>query len=274
MRATGRELLTDNPLLARERRRWWRRGWLWVPVALMAWLPMSYLARSPDAAMMLGAISLWQGALLSTVQATLRPDIALALFFVYLSVHNAGWHSVRQHLGVTLTTPGQVIVAKVAGPLGLLVALHLVGGYFYYSHLTHDPTLVLGPAWPNGPRLHVAYVVMPVAMVEDMLFASVCVLVALEQFLAHADAFTATFRALGWLLLVCVGIAVCQWSWEVAVYFAPLSFFEFLVFNPAEAFLLGNAAWFALALPLELAIIRATLGRLVRRLPQDLGREG
>lgn len=267
------DLLFDNPLLTRERRRWWRRGWLWLPLLLAAWVPMSYLVRTPDAGMLVGVLSFWQGAALSTLQTVARPDVALALFFAYLAVHNAGWHDLRAHLGPTLLRPAQIIVGKAAVPIALLAVLHLVGASYYYGYLVLDPGLYASPLGEAGPRVHLAYVVMPFAMLEDMLFATLAVLVALEQSLLRRDPFLATGAAIWRLLLVGLGIAVCQWAWELVVLLGPLEFVEYLVYNPGAGFLLGNATWFGLVYPLETTVIVLTWRRLSRQLDSLLDRE-
>lgn len=273
MFAHARECLIDNPLLTRERRRWARRGWVWLPLALLAWVPMSILARDSDAGMMLGVVSVWEAAALSTLQVLLRPDILLAMFFVYLGVHSAGWHAMRPHLGATLITPGQVIAGKVLIPIGVLVVLHSAGSYFYYGHLVLDTQLYFQPWGPGGPRWHLAYAIMPLALLEDMLFGVVAVLVALEQYLLRRDALGATIHTFLRLMMVCAGIAVCQWVWELAVLLGPIELVQYLVFNPRASFVIGNGVWFALVLPFEWVVIRLTLRRITRELPRVLGRE-
>lgn len=273
MRRWFDEVWIDNPLLTRERRRWRRRGWFWLPLVLLAWVPMSLLVRTPDAAMMVGVVSFWQSAALSTLQTVMRPDIVLGLFLAYLAVHNAGWHELRHHLGTTLLRPAQVIVGKAAVPVLLLAALHILGAGFYYGHLVLDPELYALPFGEGGLRLHLAYVVMPLATVEDLLFATLAVLVALEQYLLRRDPFIATGSAIARLMWVGLGIAVCQWVWELVVLLGPMEFVEFLVFNPGPAFLMGNATWFGLVYPLEITIIVLTWRRLSRQLDGLLGRE-
>ncbi|MBX3728835.1 MAG: hypothetical protein KF858_06595 [Candidatus Sumerlaeia bacterium] len=132
------------------------------------------------------------------------------------------------------------------------------------------PTTATAAATPTAAapvfRFHAAWPIFFFAVLEDLLYAALLVLVAMREYPFRRDPLVATFRAVGWMALAGVGILACSWAYMLVIWLAPWSFNRTMAFNPGLDMLMGNAVWFALVLPFEAFLVwrhgRAVLRRM------------
>jgi len=137
-----------------------------------------------------------------------------------------------------------------------------------------DTTIVVEPfvpAQPPAPRGVVVSAGVPVTvfgLLEDFLYSAAMVLIAASQFLFRRDPIQAAMHALWRIALLGALIAAAGWAWFVASLALPPDAVYALARNPALEFLVANAVWFALVLPIEIAAI-AHYWRHAVRLTRD-----
>ncbi len=121
----------------------------------------------------------------------------------------------------------------------------------------------------NGRQLVVSGA-LPVAvlgLLEDFLYSTLVILIAMSVYLFRRDAFHATFAGLGRLFVAGVAIVFAGWAWTLVSLFLPDRFLFRFALNPALDLIIANAVWFGIVLPLELFLIR----RYYRLLKRDTG---
>ncbi len=137
-----RASLADNPILNRERRLFTRYWWAWLALIVVVWVPLSYLTRVIfDGSTV--KMSLWQAALVQSLQLVVRPDLLIAFFLVYRATCHQRWKGMRDEIAVTLLTPLQLVVGKAFVPVVLLVVLNAFASFFAYYSILSDPTYLI-----------------------------------------------------------------------------------------------------------------------------------
>jgi hypothetical protein len=125
----------------------------------------------------------------------------------------------------------------------------------------------------GGPTYPIGIPVMLLAFVEDVLFATVVVLIAMHSYILDHDPLRATLRALAWLFLFGLAVALCNFAWPLISFYVPIlpeRVFIWMIMDFSRTMLLGNIVWFGTILPLECIIIVILWMRLKRNLARWL----
>ena len=129
------------------------------------------------------------------------------------------------------------------------------------------------PTEVTGMRINAGLPVMLFGFLEDLFFCALVVMLGLRQYMLRHHALMATFTALGWLMLIGAGIALCSWLSHFLWFLLPDGMIDMLVYSQGLQMLYDNSFWFATVLPYEL-LLTLVIGRsLVRKIPGLLREE-
>lgn len=195
-----------NPVLRRERRRLlWGDRWIWFTVLLL-WLPLSWVLRVYwlQLAGGVGApTGVFQSAVLYYLPMVARPDVIIGLAMAARLFPAGEWQREREDLLVTLLTPGQILRGKIAAMWVFIIALMVVAAPVFYVPLLGRIGLTREDVAAEPLLTSLG---LGAAILEDIAFAAVCVLLAIWGTLRWRDPFGRVIR-----VIVCtgaVGVAV------------------------------------------------------------------
>ncbi len=268
----GQSILADNPVLRREARAFLRRAFILLPALLAVWVPLTWVTRIVVPQQIGANVSPMAAELIHALAMAFRPDVFIALFLVQRSASREIWHQCREELAVTFLSPARILAGKAFVPIALLAFFHAVGIWFYYGDLLIDPVYFVsfqdgGLYFPVGP------LIMLLAFIEDLFFATVIVLIALRAYLFQPDAMQATLGAIVRLFLFGLAVCLCSWAWPLILNFLPIPWIGWMLTDFGRFLLLGNLVWFALILPLETILVALLWWKLTRKLSRWLQRE-
>jgi hypothetical protein len=245
---------------------------IWLPALLAIWVPLTWATRVLIPQMMGGNVTVFAAELLHALAMAFRPDVLIALLLVQRSASRDVWHATREEMAVTFLTAGPIIVGKAIVPVALLSVFHAFGIWYYYAELLTDPIYQL-PLWLAGPSIPLGIPIMGLAFAEDVLFATVVVLIALRCFLLGTDPFHATLQAIARLLVFGLLVCLCSWAWPLIYNLMPFDWSMWLIIDLRRFLITSNLAWFSMILPMEIAVIVFVSWRLRKRLNRWLRME-
>lgn len=141
---------------------------------------------------------------------------------------------------------------------------------------TVDVAPFVPPPPPPRPRGIVVSAGIPVTifgLLEDFLYSATMVLIAAHQFFFRREPMLAAMHALWRIALVGACIAIAGWVWTIASMAMPYRMLAWFADRPVIEFLLANAVWFSLVLPLETAVIAVCWRRAVRQTEEWLRKD-
>jgi len=271
--------LARNPVAQRELRFLRRKWWLVLMIALLAWVPLQWLVRS---LWDIGGpvMGFWQSIATYTLILMYRPDLLFAFVIVAAMASETRWWQSREEFAVTTLSGRELAFGMAIGPLILLALLHIAMAPVAYRTLLTDSTYEFLVYWQAGASidwfpptqpgqgilLNAAWLVIPFAILEDIFYAALALLVAMNQFLLRRDTWRAAFWAFLQMTIVSAGIAACSFVYYAVTWAISDEFFVRLMMTPPLDFLVGNASWFGSVLPYQLLLIWYFWRRLARRL--------
>ncbi|MEQ8822364.1 MAG: hypothetical protein RLY93_19180 [Sumerlaeia bacterium] len=274
-RASRRRFLKEfreNPVLAREGRML-RRGWLqWLLIVAGVWLPVALLTRVFLYTLTGGAMAGLPLVLLMVVDTlglVFRPDIFLGFFVVYRMAANEGWEQMREPLALTFLGERQIAVSKFAVPFALLAGLNLLAAPFYYwQFFATEQYFVPIERWGIG-EISTGALLVPFAVCEDIFFAALVVLVAMNAYLFRHQPLWETIKGVGVMALV--GLAASLAS--LVTLFIPVQWYLSVGRHWGWVHLMENAVFFAVVFPVQWLLILYFWRRTVRNLGRWLHEE-
>jgi hypothetical protein len=240
-------------------------------VLALVWAPAQFLARD----MGIGGPGMGGGlaAMMASqvLRLMFRPDVLLAFVLCYMASRAPHWAGAREELAVTHLTAARLALGKAAVPVIALAILHALGAAFYYMDLLLAPELRVPTRL--GVAVNIGIPIALLAWVEDVLYATIVVLVGLRAFLFGRHALLAAFRGFGLVIALGLGVALASLAFDVITTFLPMRALIWLIQTEARVILVGNAVFFALVLPYELLAIALLRRALVRDTEAWLARE-
>lgn len=258
-------LLFGNPIVRREWRAFLRRAYLWIPALLIIWVPMTWLTRLYVQNLTTGIMTPVASEALHSLAMAFRPDVLVAMILVQNRASRGLWHHARDEYAVTMLTPSRLLLGKVIVPVTLISIFHLCGAGYYYSDLLQDPWYIVR-LMDDGPAFHAGVPIIVFALVEDLLFGIVAVMIAARVFLLETDVLKASLRAAVRLFLIGALVYACNFAWSLILLVLPVEWQWWLLTEPGRFMLASNAVWFATIIPAELMVIAFLWWRTTRRL--------
>jgi len=262
----------DNPILRHDARSLLRRWWAWAGLIVIVWMPAAMMSRGLNARISLGAMLWWQAKLVQATQLMIRPDILLIFFLVHRAASARGWHSMRTELALTRLSCTEIVAAKGIVPLLVVVPLNIAASWFYYRDLMGNGMYILRVG--ESGVLSAGSFVAAFAAAEDILYAAMVTTIVLREFLYGRDLLLTSLRAIAKVSVAGFVIYCIAHVWDVVLALMPWPALRWLIYNPAAELLIGNAVWFAMALPFEWWLIRRYLRRMEALMPRWMEHEG
>lgn len=261
----------SNPMLAREWCRY-RRRWLpLVVLLLLGWVPTAWLFRvqllrnAPMINSSLGEL------LFLCTSFWLRPDILTGIFLAYRAFRQEEWQSLRRDIALTHLTSAQILAGKCAIPVAIGVLLNVTSTPFYYESLRDPRTSFISLAgidvWTGG-------LILVFAVLEDIFFSTLVVLLSVRGFLGGDDPLASVLRSLGAIALrgSVIGL-LSALAGQVYLLAAILllgsagAWIQLIGSGQGWDFLFSNAIFMLIVLPAEWLLLRRLVSQLRRDLP-------
>lgn len=248
--------LLNDPLLRQQTLRLQRFGLkFWVPL-LIVWIFASWLGRSW--AFDLFPMNLRGGIAVEFALTyffyTVRVDVVLAIALQPFLWPRSEWKELHPQLLLAGIGTPQILRARVLPTVAVLAALNLLSSPAFYKYLIVDGTgLFIERKW----EIVAGFALAILAMIEDLLFATICTLAAVRGVFRHPDAGRAVFSALG-VIALC-GLAIVLASGTSLLFFVLQSllwnYYEILMSDLTSYLLLVMAPTLVM-LFMELWLIR------------------
>jgi len=267
-------LFFSKPLFVRENRTVMRRWYVWLSLYLFIWLPITLTMRYLVRHEYLYTIQQNYADLVHYFALVVRPDLFLSVFFALKIVKTFNNRAELESLALTGLSPREIVLSLLAPYALMMIIFQIAAGPFSYYDMLSSPNYIItfDPAnigldflSQDMITLNSVYPVIFFAVIEDILYATICLSVMTFMYLQFRNLVTSL--ALSFLVIAMTmypSLKSGNITDFILIHMYP-DLLRFLMFNPEYSILFSNAVFFTLMLPVEFFIlILACVGIMIK----------